>query len=57
MQYTQNSDEKSPKANTPTAAGGSVYPDGSTGANFLWYHQIYPYVGLLRAAFLRRRII
>jgi len=42
MMYSQDYDEKLPRANTPSP--GSVYPDGSTGTNFLWYHQIYPYV-------------
>jgi len=43
LMYAQDYDEKLPRSNTPTVSG-SVYPNGTIGSNFLWYHQIYPYV-------------
>lgn len=44
IQYQQDYDETQPVTAINMGAGNAVYPDGSTGQYYLWYHPLQPYM-------------
>jgi len=44
LMYAQDYDETLPLAAMNVGAGNAVYPDGSTGTYYLWYHPLFPYI-------------
>jgi len=44
QQYLQDYDETTPQAAINMGAGNAVYPNGSTGQYYLWYHPLQPYI-------------
>lgn len=44
QQYAQDYDETTPQTAINMGAGNAVYPNGTTGQNYLWYHPLQPYM-------------